>query len=104
MRVSEYTNATHTGLVALGTHTWCQEIFRELGLDLASAPEIVPQRFGGLGPSPRNSRISLRSEDTRSHRSCLPRYCFGHRRDSRGWRRFGLLSVLGTWSLVGNRS
>jgi rhamnulokinase len=41
-RVSEYTNATHTGLVALGTHTWCQEIFRELGLNLASAPEIVP--------------------------------------------------------------
>jgi rhamnulokinase len=41
-RVSEYTNATHTGLVALGTHSWCQEIFRELGLDVASAPEIVP--------------------------------------------------------------
>jgi len=40
-RVSEYTNATHTGLVALGTHSWCQEIFRELGLDLASAPEII---------------------------------------------------------------
>ena len=41
-RVSEYTNATHTGLVALGTHSWCQEIFRELDLDVASAPEIVP--------------------------------------------------------------
>src|SRR6266478_3659169 len=24
------------------TPTWCQEIFRELGLDLASASEIVP--------------------------------------------------------------
>ncbi len=48
-RVSEYTNATHTGLVALGTHTWCQEIFRELGLDLASAPEIVPSG-SVLGP------------------------------------------------------
>ncbi len=41
-RVSEYTNATHTGLVALGTQSWCPEIFRELGLNAASAPEIVP--------------------------------------------------------------
>ena len=41
-KVSEYTNATHTGLVALGTQSWCAEIFRSLGLDLASAPEIVP--------------------------------------------------------------
>jgi rhamnulokinase len=41
-RVSEYTNATHTGLVALGTHSWCRQIFRELGLDPAAAPEIVP--------------------------------------------------------------
>ena len=48
-RVSEYTNATHTGLVALGTHSWCQEIFRELGLDVASAPEIVPSG-SVLGP------------------------------------------------------
>jgi rhamnulokinase len=40
-RVSEYTNATHTGLVELGTHRWCDEIFRELGLDLSAAPEIV---------------------------------------------------------------
>jgi rhamnulokinase len=41
-RVSEYTNATHTGLVALGRQVWCSEIFRELGLNLESAPEIVP--------------------------------------------------------------
>jgi rhamnulokinase len=41
-RVSEYTNATHTGLVQLGTHSWCREIFDELGLDVTSAPEIVP--------------------------------------------------------------
>jgi len=41
-RVSEYTNATHSGLVALGTHRWCETIFRDLGLDLAAAPEIVP--------------------------------------------------------------
>ncbi len=41
-RFSEYTNATHTGLVQLGTHSWCEEIFSELGLEIASAPEIVP--------------------------------------------------------------
>jgi rhamnulokinase len=40
--VSEYTNATHTGLVRLGTHEWCEEIFQELGLDIAAAPNIVP--------------------------------------------------------------
>jgi rhamnulokinase len=48
-RVSEYTNATHTGLVQLGTHFWSQEIFRELALNIAAAPEIV--RSGSvLGP------------------------------------------------------
>jgi rhamnulokinase len=41
-RVSEYTNATHSGLVALGTHSWCREIFAELGLEISAAPEIVP--------------------------------------------------------------
>jgi len=41
-RVSEYTNATHTGLVRLGTHSWCHEIFHDLGLDITSVPEIVP--------------------------------------------------------------
>jgi rhamnulokinase len=48
-RVSEYTNATHTGLVALGTHSWCREIFRDLGLDVSAAPEIVPSG-SVLGP------------------------------------------------------
>ncbi|MFI5095202.1 MAG: FGGY-family carbohydrate kinase [Candidatus Acidiferrum sp.] len=48
-RVSEYTNATHTGLVALGTHSWCQEIFRDLGLEVSAAPEIVPSG-SVLGP------------------------------------------------------
>jgi rhamnulokinase len=51
-RVSEYTNATHTGLVGLGTQSWCPEIFRELGLDKASAPEIVPSGsvLGSVSP------------------------------------------------------
>jgi rhamnulokinase len=33
----------------LGTHSWCREIFRELGLDVTSAPEIVPSG-SVLGP------------------------------------------------------
>ena len=40
--VSEYTNATHTQLVTLGTRDWCDEIFRATGLERAAAPDIVP--------------------------------------------------------------
>jgi rhamnulokinase len=40
--VSEYTNATHTGLVDLNTKQWCQEIFSTLGLNFSCAPKIVP--------------------------------------------------------------
>jgi rhamnulokinase len=48
-RVSEYTNATHTGLIGLGTHSWCREIFDELGLAVTAAPAIVPSG-SVLGP------------------------------------------------------
>jgi rhamnulokinase len=40
-RVSEYTHATHTGLVDLKTGDWSSELFRELGLPLEAAPPIV---------------------------------------------------------------
>ena len=40
--VAEYTNATHTQLVALRRHEWCKEIFQAAGLDMAAAPKIVP--------------------------------------------------------------
>jgi rhamnulokinase len=40
--VAEYTNATHTQLVELYKKQWCPEIFNCLGLDLASAPRLVP--------------------------------------------------------------
>jgi len=40
--VAEYTNATHTALVQLGTQRWCAEIFEALGLAYRAAPEIVP--------------------------------------------------------------
>ena len=41
-RISEYTNATHTGLVELYKKQWCREIFQALKLDLACAPKLVP--------------------------------------------------------------
>jgi rhamnulokinase len=39
--VAEYTNATHSGLVAVGVHRWCKEVFDSLGLSLNAAPRIV---------------------------------------------------------------
>src|ERR1700722_15932906 len=40
-RVSEFTHATHTGLVDLTTGTWDPDLFRLLGLSLEAAPPIV---------------------------------------------------------------
>jgi rhamnulokinase len=40
-RVSEYTQATHTGLVDLKTGDWSREVFRELNLSIQAAPPIV---------------------------------------------------------------
>jgi rhamnulokinase len=40
-RVSEYTNATHTGLVDIRTGNWSRSIFARLGLAIEAAPEIV---------------------------------------------------------------
>jgi rhamnulokinase len=40
-RVSEYTHATHTGLVDLKTRDWSAEVFTKLGLSLEAAPPIV---------------------------------------------------------------
>ncbi len=40
-RTSEYTHATHTGLVDLKTRDWSAEVFSRLGLPLEAAPPIV---------------------------------------------------------------
>ena len=40
--VAEFTNATHTQLVALETRDWCEEIFAATQLCLTAAPKIVP--------------------------------------------------------------
>ena len=40
-RASEYTHASHTGLVDLKTGDWSHEVFRELGLPIEAAPPII---------------------------------------------------------------
>jgi rhamnulokinase len=39
--VSEYTNATHTGLIDARRHVWCDDVFRRCGLSHRAAPELV---------------------------------------------------------------
>lgn len=98
-RAAEFTNATHTGLVELGTHRWCKELFRELGLDVHSAPELVPTGSvaGMLSeelstiPSFRKTRLLFPAcHDTASAIAAIP--AFGA-----DW---AFISS-GTWSLVG---
>ena len=98
-RVSEFTNATHTGLVALGKHSWCEEIFSELGLDVAAAPEIVPSGsvLGDLAgelsqlPAFRETKVIVpASHDTASAIAGIPAA-------GDDW---AFISS-GTWSLVG---
>jgi rhamnulokinase len=99
VRVSEYTNATHTGLVQMGTHCWCGEIFRDLGLDVAAAPEIVPSGSivgrvsGDLASLPafRETRVIVPAcHDTASAIAAIPAV-------GDDW---AFISS-GTWSLVG---
>jgi rhamnulokinase len=40
-RVSEYTHATHTGLVDLTTHDWSAEVFERLNIPIDAAPPLV---------------------------------------------------------------
>ena len=98
-RVSEYTNATHTGLIELGTQKWCREIFAELGLHLEVAPQIVPSGtmlgpisagFAAL-PEFRETRVIVPAcHDTASAIAAIP--AMGD-----DW---AFISS-GTWSLVG---
>ena len=97
--VAEYTNATHTGMVRLGTQQWSQEIFSAAGLDLGAAPEIVsPGSIIGNLQGPLSQLPSLRDtlliapacHDTASAIAGIP---------ARGddWAYISS----GTWSLVG---
>ncbi|HXJ07132.1 MAG TPA: rhamnulokinase family protein [Candidatus Acidoferrum sp.] len=98
-RVSEYTDATHTGLVELGTQRWCDEIFQELGLEMTAVPEIVPSG-SVLGPistalaslsSLRETQIIVPAcHDTASAVAAIPAVGYD----------WAFISS-GTWSLVG---
>ena len=101
-RVSEYTHATHTGLVDLKTRDWSPQVFSRLGLPIEAAPPIV---FAGtvvgqlqgplaaLDPFRRTQLIIPACHDTASAIAGIP---------------VSLASTLyissGTWSLVGTRT
>jgi rhamnulokinase len=99
-RVSEYTNATHTGLIDLKTRSWSAEIFETLGLDPAAAPELVPPGTD-LGPlsGPLTALSALRDtrliapacHDTASAIAAIP-----HEDDDRAYLSSGTWSLLGT--------
>jgi rhamnulokinase len=98
-RISEYTNATHTGLIDLQTKSWSTEIFDVLGFDLSVAPSLVtpgtdlgPLR-GPLTALPafKNTRlIAPACHDTASAIAAIPH-------QGEDW---AYLSS-GTWSLLG---
>jgi len=98
-RVSEYTNATHTQLLSVGTHAWSPEIFEAAGLDVNAAPPLVSpgtdigQLQGPLASLPafRNTRmIAPACHDTASAIAGIPA-------QGDDW---AFISS-GTWSLVG---
>jgi len=98
-RAAEYTNATHTGLVRLGSHRWCNELFQELDLEVHAAPEIVPTGspagtvVGDLAshPSLRKTQLIFPAcHDTASAIAAIPA-------TGEDW---AFISS-GTWSLVG---
>jgi rhamnulokinase len=97
--VAEYTNATHTQLVALGRNQWCSEIFQTAGIDLSAAPELVGTGTfvgsisGELGRKPafRETRLIVPAcHDTASAIAAIPAA-------GDDW---AFISS-GTWSLVG---
>ena len=98
--VAEYTNATHTQLVALGEQKWCGEIFRALGFAVSAAPEIVGTGTsvgavtGDLGrlPALRDTQLIVPAcHDTASAIAAIPAA-------GDDW---AFISS-GTWSLVGS--
>jgi rhamnulokinase len=97
--VAEYTNATHTQLVRLGTHEWCKEVFDAVGLDIHAAPDIAPtgtvvgHMKGPLAEIPafRNTQVLVPAcHDTASAIAGIPA-------EGDDWAYISS----GTWSLVG---
>ena len=98
-RFSEYTNATHTGLIDLRTKSWSREIFDALGFALSAAPEIVAPgtdlgpmrgRLAGLHAFQKTRLIAPACHDTASAIAAI-----AHEGDD-----WAYLSS-GTWSLLG---
>ncbi len=98
-RVSEFTHATHTGLVDLTTGTWDPDLFRLLGLSLEAAPPIVQagnivgRLTGPLAALPafRETQLIVPAcHDTASAIAAIP---FS--------MATGMYISSGTWSLVG---
>lgn len=98
-RIAEYTNATHTALVDPGTRSWSGDLFTALGLDRASAPEIV-SAGSLLGPL----RSDLRSLPAYAHAQLIAPACHDTASAVAGIPSSGddwAYISSGTWSLVG---
>jgi rhamnulokinase len=97
--VAEYTNATHTSMVALGMQQWSQEIFDVAGLDISAAPEIVaPGSIVGRLQGPLNELPALRNT------MLIAPACHDTASAIAGIRAHGddwAYISSGTWSLVG---
>jgi rhamnulokinase len=97
--VAEYTNATHTQLLGVDTHQWCDEILERTGLDRAGLPRVVPPgtplgRLRGelatLAPLAATEVIAPACHDTAAAVAGIPE-TYGD---------WAFISS-GTWSLVG---
>lgn len=97
--VCEYTNVTHSELVGLKTHDWCDEIFAATGIDRKATHKIVQPGYmaGGLKaalaelPALREAQLIVPAcHDTASAIAGIPA-------DGDDW---AFISS-GTWSLVG---
>jgi rhamnulokinase len=90
--VAEWTNASHSQMLALGKPEWCEEILAAAGIEAASAPELVvpgtmvgnAKEYGGA------ALIAPAAHDTASAIAGIP----AHGED------WAYISS-GTWSLVG---
>jgi rhamnulokinase len=98
-RVAEYTNATHTSLIDPDTRAWSADLFSALGLDLSTAPPLLPTGTA-LGPL----RADLRSLPAFAHTQLVAAACHdtasaiaGIPYPGGGWAYISS----GTWSLIG---
>lgn len=98
-RVTERTNATHTGLVDLETGDWSRPLFERLGLAIEAAPPIVPagtslgKLSGELAALPAFADTELIAPACHDTASAIAAIA--------GEMEHAAYIVSGTWSLVG---